>query len=165
MAVSPATRGKENPTACLESSRHIHEQKNKKNHGTRAKHAQMVKLKNPLISFLQNLLFRKCQSPLPLAFAFSFIHTNVTRKLSVLNIRREGISKHKSEKCLILLHFLKFLLILKSAKNCRTIGKILPTFRQPFCPNKKPFHHIYHGAVENHTINTMERRTKEDVKN
>ena len=52
-----------------------------------------------------------------------------------------------------------YTLVLKSAKNCRTIGKILPTFRQPFCPNKKPFHHIYHGAVENHTINTMERRT------
>jgi hypothetical protein len=61
---------KENPTACLESSRHIHEQKNKKNHGTRARHAQMPKLKNPLITFLQNPLFRKCQSPLPLAFAF-----------------------------------------------------------------------------------------------
>lgn len=145
-------------------SPHTRAEKQKESADTRAMHAQMVKLKNPLISFLPNLLFRKCQSPLPLAFAF-FIHTNVTRKISVLNIRREGISKHKSEKCLILLHFLKFLLILKSAKNCRTIGKILPTFRQPFCPNKKPFHHIYHGVVENHTINTMERRTKEDVKN
>ena len=146
-------------------SPHTRAEKQKESAGTRAKHAQMVKLKNPLISFLQNLLFRKCQSPLPLAFAFSFNHTNVTGKISVLNIRREEISKHKSEKCLILLHFLLFLPILKSAKNCRTIGKILPTFRQLFCPNKKPFHHIYHGAVENHTINTMERRTKEDVKN
>lgn len=27
-----------------------------------------------------------------------------------------------------------------------------------FHSNKKPFHHIYHGSVENHTINTMERR-------
>jgi len=89
---------KKNPTACLESSRHIHEQKNKKNHGTRAKHAQMVKLKNPLITFLQNLLFRKCQSPLPLAFAFSFIHTNVTGKISVLNIRREGTTLKNTEK-------------------------------------------------------------------
>ena len=51
-------------------SPHTRAEKQKESAGTRAKHAQMVKLKNPLISFLQNLLPRKCQSPLPLAFAF-----------------------------------------------------------------------------------------------
>ena len=53
-------------------SPHTRAEKQKESAGTRAMHAQVVKLKNPLISFLQNLLPRKCQSPLPLAFAFSF---------------------------------------------------------------------------------------------
>ena len=116
------------------------------------------KLKNSCITFLQSVL---SQMPVAVTLGICFFFYFQSERL-LLNIRREGISRHKSEKCLILLHFLMFLPILKSAKNCRTIGKILPTFRQPFCPNKKPFHHIYHGAIQNHTINTMERRTKED---
>ena len=73
MAVSPATRGKRK-TLCMFRifSPHTRAEKQKESAGTRAMHAQVVKLKNPLISFLQNLLPRKCQSPLPLAFAFSF---------------------------------------------------------------------------------------------
>ena len=73
MAVSPATRGKRKPHSMFRIfTPHTRAEKQKESAGTRAKHAQMVKLKNPLISFLQNLLPRKCQSPLPFAFAFSF---------------------------------------------------------------------------------------------
>jgi len=70
--------------------------------------------------------------------------------MSVLNIRREEEKNNKFKNPLIYKGFLPVFHSLKSAKNCRTIGKILPTFRQPFCPNKKPFHHIYQGAVKPH---------------
>jgi hypothetical protein len=75
-------------------SPHTRAEKQKESAGTRAKHAQMVKLKNPLISFLQNLLPRKCQSPLPLAFAFSFIHPNVRFSLIEYKKRENNKVEH-----------------------------------------------------------------------
>ena len=95
MTVSPATRGKEKPHCMFRIfSPHTRAEKQKESAATRAKHSQMVKLKNPLISFLQNLLFRKCQSPLPLAFAFSFIHPNVRFSLIEYKKRENNKVEH-----------------------------------------------------------------------
>ncbi len=74
----------------------------------------MPKLKNPLISFLQNLLFRKCQSPLPLTFAFLFSIRTLADKMSVLKYKKRGNNFEKHRKphiaqwFLALLHGAKF---------------------------------------------------------
>ena len=90
MAVSPATRGKEKTTACLESSRHIHEQKNKKNHGTRAKHAQMVKLKNPLISFFAKSAVSQMPVAVTLGICFFFYPCERYKKNIGIEYKKRG---------------------------------------------------------------------------